>query len=206
MIKKDIGNFKVGDYVFVSKEFLDEYDFFGVIFIIKKIYEDGTIELEKISSPSCLNFFIHVKYLIPFDQYDPSTGLRKVNVNGKKENKEKLGAFGYTYINDDERRNVKVFFENEEGFYDVKTKYIKDAILTLVKLWLHPLTVKPKKNKEFYFIRAKNFSLYLDNRINYKLESISPCFNSQKDAKQAILDIGEENILKAFEAVKGIFD
>lgn len=84
------------------------------------------------------------------------------------------------------------------------------ALHTFMELKGHPLTVKPSEEKEEYVIRINTDEniLYIEEMLTLdgKLTEISPTFEIEEDAEEALNDIGKENLLHMFKTFSGLYE
>lgn len=82
------------------------------------------------------------------------------------------------------------------------------ALETFMRLKGHPLAVKPNNDETHFFIRIREEKLMIDSYecLPNKLTEVSAPFDSVDDGKQAIKDIGEDNLLHMFKTFQGIYE
>jgi hypothetical protein len=89
----------------------------------------------------------------------------------------------------------------------------RNALYTFMDLKGHPLAVKANHDiNEQYFISIHicrdHFGIYTDQStfLCNKGDILSPMFSTEEDAKKAIEDIGEENLIKMAKVFQGIYE
>jgi hypothetical protein len=87
-----------------------------------------------------------------------------------------------------------------------KARAWADAIKTFFSLKSHPLAKKPVENESQSVILLKDDKIVLEAWciVRNKLQLLSSLFSSDEDAKKAISDIGEENLIHMFKTFQGV--
>lgn len=111
------------------------------------------------------------------------------------------------YISYHPYRNVINFKD-----YDIRHTWGR-ALETFMRLKGNPFAVPVIEDKSQYCISPYHrgsfeFVIAIDclTRSVYKCGSLSPCFEKEIDAKQAIKDIGADNLLHMFKTFQGIYE
>lgn len=89
-----------------------------------------------------------------------------------------------------------------------KALMFNEAFLTLVKLKAHSLSVAAVDAKYQYVILQAQEIIDVSKYtgLEFKLDCLSPFFNSEEDARKAIKDIGKDRIISMFKVLQGDYD
>ena len=128
----------------------------------------------------------------------------------KKSLEPKYGALGFDnkFINFNVLNLIYCGNETDFKAQQGKALMFNEAFRTLIRLKAHPLSVAAVDEKyQYVILQAQEIidvSKYMG--LEFKLDYLSPFFNSEEDARQAIKDIGEERILSMFKVLQGDYD